>query len=498
MKRYFHYIATFIVAWLFTFNVSAQNFSDYDLTIIDQKVDSLISEYLRYSSFISENDLTNISEEYLTAFPGLFSSPSTNIVNDLDFSNTTPKTITVSQYVDYVREWYPNGFSIDLTNIQKEPKILPRNNNFLFTVNLFKTLGGFYKQQEQQNFEGDLRFTIEFDGQLNSFKIANIDTKTGSDTCVKSRQVAVELLASGACAKAKKAYQNVLSFCPSDPEAIEGLKKCDSCMEAIKKPFFLTFHVLPGSSSIKMDGKKFGLNITSGSGFNLGLAAGIGAEIAVVKSKTGILSVGLMIDYSTYKGSSLLDNDTNNVSGRVDIDGDPYTLIYKVNALKEVDNLTCVQVPVYVQYEFLFSKAIALYVKAGGKIGLNLISKYTSSGTFNYKGKYDKYGGVVLYDLPAYGFGTYTSTLAENTNSEVNMLNISIFGGLGLTITMSKKLDLFIGAEYTKGFSDIGKGDNANRITTGKDQVSSLFGVSKVTTQSIGVELGVKFKIFNY
>jgi hypothetical protein len=498
MKRFFYFITLLTVASLFAFTSSAQNkFSESDLATIDHKVDSLISQYQQFSSFISENDLTNISEEYLEAFPGLFSSPSTEVVNDLDFSNTTPKKIKVSQYVEYAREWYPNGFSTYLTNIQKDPQIRTRNNNYLFTVNLLKTLGGFYKQQEQQNYEGELLFTIEFDRQLSSFKIASIDEKGGSDTCAKSRQVAGELLASGACAKAKKAYENVLNFCPSDPESIAGIKKCDSCLDANKKPLFLTFHVLPGSSSIILDGNKFNLNISSGSGFNLGLEAGIGVELAVVKWKKGILSAGAMIDYSSYHGTSILEYDSNTVADRIDIDGDNYNLIYIANSVKEEDNLTSIQIPVYLQYEFLFSKIVALYVKVGGKVGFNLISKYKTSGTFNYRGQYNQYGGVILYGLPAYNFGTYDETI-DATNSQINMLNISAFGGLGLTMTLSKSLDLFVGVEYTRGFSDIGKGDQENRITMGKGEINSLFGSSKVTTQAIGIELGLKLKIFKY
>ena len=65
-------------------------------------------------------------------------------------------------------------------------------------------------------------------------------------------------------------------------------------------------------------------------------------------------------------------------------------------------------------------------------------------------------------------------------------------------MSLTPKLDLFIGVDYTKGLSDIGQGDQANRITTGKDLVTSLTGVSKVTTQSMGVELGLKYKIFKY
>jgi hypothetical protein len=104
---------------------------------------------------------------------------------------------------------------------------------------------------------------------------------------------------------------------------------------------------------------------------------------------------------------------------------------------------------------------------------------------------------VILYGLPAYNFGTYDETI-DATNSQINMLNISAFGGLGLTMTLSKSLDLFVGVEYTRGFSDIGKGDQENRITMGKGEINSLFGSSKVTTQAIGIELGLKLKIFKY
>ncbi len=498
MKRYTSYIILLIVACLFALTTRAQNnFSESDLSLIDQKVDSLISEYLRYASFMSENDLTNISEEYLEAFPGLFSSPYAEVVNDLDFSNTTAKKITVAQYVKYAREWYPYGFSIDLTNIRKDKQIRTRNSNFLFTVNLQKTLEGLYKVQEQQNYEGDLRFTIEFDNRFSSFKIASIDEKGGSDTCIKNKQVAQELLSSGACAKAKRAYENVLNSCLSDPDAIAGLKKCDSCMEANKKPLFFTFHLLPGSSNIYLNGSKFGMDISAGSGFNFSLEAGIGVEMALIKWKNGVFSIGAMVDYSNYSGTSLLGFNADTIPDRMDIDGELYTLDYNGTSIKEADELTSVQIPVYVQYQFLVSKSLSIYIKAGGKLGINLVSKYNTTGMFNYKGKYYNYGGVIFTNLPDYNFGTYNENV-DASNSEVKMLNISAFGGLGINMSLSKKLDLFIGAEYTHGFSDIGNGNQENRITTGKGQINSLFGVSEVKTRSIGVELGVKWRIFQY
>ncbi|HNW74036.1 MAG TPA: outer membrane beta-barrel protein [Bacteroidales bacterium] len=511
------YFTPVLVLLLFLTGIAVKGqreFTEEEKALLDLRIDSVIQRYQQLAGFYNEYTFGSLNEEYLEAFPAMFTSPDVEILNDLDPENLTPQKITVTQYIQYVREWHPYGLTVELSQILKKP---PKTFNDIYTVQAHKYIQMNYKGEELLEKDNDLFFTIVFDENLNNLRISSIDKVGGSDSCNINKDNARRLLASGACELAKESFDKARQFCPSDPDIASGTARCDSCIrandsirETLRKPFYLTFHVAPGSSGLSFDGAKYDVpDITAVSGMKISYEIGVGAEIAVLKGRGGMLGIGLGIDYCAYSGSAKLANYSSVIKNREDMDNDTYNLIYKINSLEETDKVSYLQIPVYVNYEYGLSRTFALFVKAGGKFGLNLSHSVTiEKGSLTFTGEYDKYGKVVLHDLPEYNFRTYSGNEVQyNDNSEksVSSMNISVFGDIGLRIRFSDKLEGFISGGYTKGFSDIGTGSQAHELandngkkTTAVTRVNSLFTKSKVTTQALGIDIGLKFKLFQY
>ena len=290
-----------------------------------------------------------------------------------------------------------------------------------------------------------------------------------------------------------------MDLCTSDIEALSAQKKCDSCIQANKKPVSLVLHATPGTAGITLQKSDDIKSFSSESEFNL--AAGIGVEVGLVRQGRGLLSAGLSLDYASYNSNLGVDLYHDTVYNRVDYDGDPYSIISEMKNLKETDHLSYLQVPLYVRYDYSFSRIIALYLKVGAKAGFTISNKYTTTGSCNYKGKYSEdYGGVILYgnDLPeGYNFGLYDVSI-DATNKQVGSFDLSVFGGLGLNFAVTSKLDIFLGAEYTQGVSNISNNSGEFDLTTKKTDVSSFIGYSKATTHAFGVDIGLRFKLMKY
>ena len=484
---------------MLSFALNAQkSFSEKELKMIDRRVDSMMALYMQYSTFSSENDLNSLSDEYIEGFEELFPSAKSEIVNDLDFEKKTPKKITVEQYIKYVKEWYPVGLISEVKNLQKTTRHYADQKN-LFSVKAKKEVKGLYKNQATHKYTGDLLFTIEFNDQLTSFKIQSIDEAGGSDSCNIYRKEGDDLLNKKAYKLARDKYEKSRKYCPSDPLVLAGVKKCELLIQENQKPVFLLLHFSPGLASMNVTGNENGSAASTKSG--LGYIVGIGAEVGLIKGQTGMLCIGINLDYASYKSVSSIGNINGIKSDSLqDIDNDNYLLHYKINALEETNNLSYLQVPLYVKYSLQLAKALSIYGKVGASFGINIAKKSTITGIGEYSGAYKKYKNIILEgnELEAYGFGKYNLD-EEGTNNYVNSLNISAFAGLGIDFSLSESISLFIGADYNLGLSNIAKSGGQNySVTEGRNAMNSIYGMSKASINMLNLQIGIKLKIFKY
>ena len=160
--------------------VSAQkNFSLKELNTIYHSVDSLMEMYQQYSTFT--DDMESLSDDYISGFQGLFTSPDALIINDLDYTKKTAAKISVSKYIEYVKSWYSRGLGVTATVTEKaSPRLV--NNMYVMALRVSKDLSGYYKNQQMHKYKGEQYFAIEFDPGMTTFRIKGIDVKVIANT----------------------------------------------------------------------------------------------------------------------------------------------------------------------------------------------------------------------------------------------------------------------------------------------------------------------------
>jgi hypothetical protein len=491
-----------LVASLSFFNkaMAQRDFSQSEKAQIDQKIDDLMQRYLELSSFISEYSTNSLDEESLRKFPELFANTEVEIHNDLDPYDQTPKQITVKEYIRHLREWYPYGLYVEMTPLNKKSEFTFRNQSVFSTVQSTKTVQGNYKGEEIFTFERDLYFTIVFDPLLTSFKIYNISTTTGNDSCINYKKEAADKFTSNDCPNARKSYLKAQQFCPSDPAVSRGIVSCDSCIDANRKPLFLVARLLPGLGSAHVTTSEQSPAFSSSSAFSLG--AGLGAELVALQNRSIRLSGGLGIDYFMHSNEATLTNPYNNGSysiGMRDLDNDEYVVRYKILSMTESDKFSFLEIPLYAKFEYFFSRSVGLSLKAGGKFCLAMSKTFdVTNGVFYYEGVYEKYGGVVLYDLEEYGFGLFNTTVSGQENKSASGNMVMIFGGLGLTLKVTPALEIYLGGEYSQGLTSMKNPVNNEQITKKRDEIYSMFEATDVNLSAITGEIGIKFALFRY
>ncbi len=476
-----------------------RDFTEEEKAKIDEKIEALMQQYLELSAFVNEYSTGTIDKESLRKFPELFSSSGAEVYNDLDPHDQTPKQIPVSTYIQYVEKWYPYGLYVEMTPLIKKPEFTFRDQSVYYTVQSTKTVQGNYKGEDVYTFEPELYFTIVFDNRLSSFKIANISTTTGGDSCNIFKKEAMDKFASNDCANARKSYLKAQKFCPSDPDVNKGIASCDSCIDANRKALFLVVRLLPGmgAASINPNGPAF----SPSSSFSYG--GGIGAELVALQTPAIRLSAGLGFDYFVHNSEATLSSPYESpfIPGMFDRDLDAYAVKYKINSMVEKDKLSFLQIPLYAKFEYFFSPSLGVAVKVGGKYALALSKKFdVENGTFYYEGKYTdpKYGGVVLYDLEEYGFGQFNTTFSGQENKSAKGSMIMIFGGVGLTLKLSPALEIYLGGEYSQGLTSMSEKVNNGQITRKKDDIYSVYEAADVKLSAITGEIGIKFALFRY
>jgi len=165
-----------------------------------------------------------------------------------------------------------------------------------------------------------------------------------------------------------------------------------------------------------------------------------------------------------------------------------------INELQTVDVLS---IPLCVNLKVPFSKKVGMYFKGGISMAFPMNQKYTSTGTFTYKGFYPAYNDL-LENLPAYGFPTDKS-VTEAGQLKLKTLGVSPIISAGFDYAIQKKMQIGV------GFSFISNSLGINESTTTIDKfqlspdaehVNSFSGgSSKISASSMGVEISFKYSL---
>lgn len=203
------------------------------------------------------------------------------------------------------------------------------------------------------------------------------------------------------------------------------------------------------------------------------------------------LSTGF--DYATYK-TQVNFNSYENKFNTIDSEDEPYERRVTGTDIMEVQDIAFISVPIYLNLRLPFSKSFGFYLQAGANISVPISNSYSSSGTFTYKGYYSTYN-VLLENLPDYGFPSNHNTVAKG-EFELEQYNINAIGSAGFDLFIQKKIQIAIGAFYSKSLTNISAYSEPDKfqLSSDVDQMNSLMGgCSKVSLESMGIKIGLRY-----
>ncbi len=215
------------------------------------------------------------------------------------------------------------------------------------------------------------------------------------------------------------------------------------------------------------------------------------AEVGYFFSRYIGLSSG--IGFSSYGSLVKLDTYQNKLNA-IDSENEAYELRVTGTNIKETQSIKYLYVPVYLNLRLPLTGKIGVFLQSGVNLAFAVNNKYTTEGTFTYKGYYSKYN-VLLENLPIYGFPT--NKAANSSGSpEVKPFTAFVVAAGGFDYFINDKLQLAIMATWNKSLSEVSaySANTQFQLTPAVDQINSFMGgSSSVTAESIGLSVRIRY-----
>lgn len=219
-------------------------------------------------------------------------------------------------------------------------------------------------------------------------------------------------------------------------------------------------------------------------------------ELGYTFSNYFAISSGL--GFISYRNRFSLDSYQNEFT-TIDSENETYSMRVTGSDIKEEQKIDLLTIPFCVRLRLPLSDNIGMFVKTGINLSVPVNKKFTTSGTYTYKGYYPKYN-VLLEDLPEIGFSSNKSVTKES-NLKLNSLYFTPTVSAGLDFYLKENIQIVVAASYNttvlkEAPSSVSSAESpANfKLSQDADHFNSLMGVSnKVTAQSIGIECTLRF-----
>jgi len=255
----------------------------------------------------------------------------------------------------------------------------------------------------------------------------------------------------------------------------------------VKPGLFVGLSFGPSQSSISNEGILSIANLVSSSQNSFG---GV-AEIGYFFSKSIGVSSG--IGYSLYKSQLELGTYQNKFN-TTDSENEAYERQVSGTDIKETQKVGFLSLPVCLDIRLPLSKKMGFFFQTGINLAIPVTKKYSSSGTFTYKGYYPAYN-VLLQNLPSYGFPSNVNSVT-NGSLEIKSMNVNALVSVGFDFLIQKNIQFGIAAFYSKSLSNISDYPSPDKFQLSSDsnQINSLMGGSnKASVQSIGVNIRLRY-----
>jgi hypothetical protein len=257
---------------------------------------------------------------------------------------------------------------------------------------------------------------------------------------------------------------------------------------AVVKPgLYVGISMGTGQSKINHDG------VLSVSGLVSGTKNDILGSLDVGYFFNPVFGISTGLSYASYQGQLTLDSYQNKFSA-TDSENETYERRVSGKNITEDQNIGFLGIPVCLNLRLPAGKTFGLFLQAGLNFAFPVNKKFTSNGTFTYKGYYPAYN-VLLEDLPAYGFPSNAAVRSEGTLN-LKPVCFEAIASAGFDILIRKKFQLLMAATYNQSLTSIADYPDPEKfqLSTDVNQIYSVMGGSnKATVQSLGLKISLRY-----
>lgn len=449
-------------------------------------VDEAISTIEDYETYATISD-----DEIRYSFVELFVNEEAPVYNDL-LGLSTRNTLSVSEYSQLLSEG-PHNKNALISNLKKE-KIWNENGEWKVLISFDKTIaysdrcGVYFSNQEFYDKEYRLEATLIYDDRVNKCKIEEIKgsidspnrlpekyfvfkTEDDRDTRLSYNGTRLSFNSYGQTFLPGAMNKKLFKYVDSDAKITPIIDECNNVsMKYSPRKIRLKFHYdLSLGDAYKFDGADNALKVENNASNNFGV------DFGYAFPTKGIMKTGLFIGVGFAQSQIDLGytNADYSYTTKADVDGDSYTRHYQNLNVNQSIKMTDLTIPVYVDFNFQFSKVVHMYIDLGAKLYVNMSHKMDAAeGNAYIYGIYPHYANLRLDEHWGYnGFGnkTFSKTSLDHEDLlDVSSFTADAFAGLGFRINIPQTpLAIDLGINYQMGLMDVVKANSARVALSG-------------------------------
>ncbi len=189
---------------------------------------------------------------------------------------------------------------------------------------------------------------------------------------------------------------------------------------------------------------------------------GFSLKTGYVKMFSKEIGLGLGLEYVEYNQNVLPTSNFSSATYLVDSVNSAFEYRLNVTQYEEQQNMSALQIPLFIQYKTLVNKGIYLYTRVGAKYMMP--QKFETSATASkvtVSGYYPDFN-LLITDLPSRGFGTQTGYSQTGTYATTNVFLGSL--EFGFIYPIAKKSKIYVGLYIDKSTKSIIANNDKNSI----------------------------------
>lgn len=207
----------------------------------------------------------------------------------------------------------------------------------------------------------------------------------------------------------------------------------------------------------------------------LAFGSSVGVGYNYFLSENWALNTGLELSFMNSKG--LMDNISDEYNA-IDANNDEFRFAYSIHSVEEKQNATFLNIPLMVQFQQSVSKGF--YAAVGGKIGIPVSGKYTTTlSDLSTTAYYADIDLLIDKDNEVNGIGHFAG--AEKKADLDMKLSFMLSAEVGNKWRLTDKLALYSGVYCDYGLNDVRKNKEKGSLLGYNKQHPSDFEVNSIT-----------------